>query len=130
MKIRSTYVSNSSSSSFVIFGDKITDPLASLKKGKRVFVFVPGGGTSGEAEDWGMFLDEECFNLLNDSSWFKERKKYSTFIECPEGFDEDPEEVDKVIITKEIKNQTIFAFNRDYSSPNTLEGLKEFLEEE
>lgn len=129
MKIRNGYVSNSSSSSFVIFGHKITNPLKSLKEGKRVFLYVEGAGTSGECEDWGMFIDEECLKLLNKSKWFDYRKDYSIFFECKNNFEEDKKDYDKVNVLEDIEGEEIFAFERDYSSPNTIKGLIQFLEE-
>ena len=127
MKVRSGYVSNSSSSSFVIFGTRIKNPQDVIKSGKRVFVFIDGGGTSGEAEDWGMFLDQECFDLLQKSKWFARNKNYTTFFECPDSFYDD--ENDKLVVSKPIKGVEIFGFERDYSSPNNVEQLKKFLEE-
>ena len=128
MKIRICFVSNSSSSSFVIFGKRITNPLASIKNGKRVFVHLDGGGTSGEAEDWGMWIDEECLNLLEKSNWFK-RFSNPDYFECSNGFEEDKKEYDRIIVSDDIKEQQIFAFNRDYSSPNNIKQLKKFLKD-
>ena len=47
MKIRMNYVSNSSSSSFIIIGKRINNPLKAIKEGKKVIVHIESGGTSG-----------------------------------------------------------------------------------
>ena len=127
MKIRSGFVSNSSSSSFVIFGKRIGSPEKAIKEGKKVFVHLNGGGTSGEAEDWGMWLNAESWEILRDSKWFKGRTP--VYFLCPEGVDEDMAYSDRLVTTKDIENQELFAFDRDYSSPNNIDQLKKFLEQ-
>lgn len=126
MKIRMSYVSNSSSSSFVILGQRLQSPVEAIKQGRRVFVYLEGAGTSGEAEDWGMWLDVESWEMLRDSKWFKGRTP--VYFLCPEGFDEDTARSDRLVTTKDIENQELFAFDRDYSSPNNVDQLKKFLE--
>ena len=128
MKIRTGYVSNSSSSSFVVIGKKINNPEEALRQGKNVMVYVPAGGSSGEAEDWSMFLTEEALQMLYNSKWFKSMEH--TFIEV---YDKDEFEYDyreDIIKVKKPVKGTLFAFLRDYSSPNSIEGLKDFLEQE
>ena len=129
MKIRTSYVSNSSSSSFVIVGNCIDNPLPFILQGKEVYVWVECGGTSGECEDWSMKLDKESYELLKTSNWFLMRQHCALFFEnigCNMVY-EDGE--DKLNIVKDMNNVKIFSFNRDYSSPNSLEELKQFLKE-
>lgn len=127
MKIRSGFVSNSSSSSFVIFGKRIGNPEKAIKEGKKVFVHLDGGGTSGEAEDWGMWLDTKCWNLLKESDWFKYYTPH--YFECPDTFEASKEKENAVSISSDIEGLEIFGFNRDYSSPDTYEQLVKFLED-
>lgn len=127
MKIRTNYVSNSSSSSFVIIGNRIDNPLPFILQGKEVYVWVEAGGTSGECEDWSMKLDKESYELLKTSDWFLRHQHYALFFEnigCNMIY-EDGE--DKLNIIEDISNVEIFSFKRDYSSPNSLEELKQFL---
>ncbi len=107
MKIRNGYVSNSSSSSFVVVGKKINSPEKALRQGKNVMVYVPAGGSSGEAEDWSMFLTRETLQMLYDSKWFNSRKY--TFIEV---YDKDCFEYDydkEIIKVKKPVKGTLFA---------------------
>lgn len=128
MKARNGYVSNSSSSSFIIVGRKINNPLQAIRQGKKVLVYVECGGTSGEAEDWAMYLDEETYDILIRSRWFNERK--AEFWESNDNIsvDYDPEGGDDIMTVNAESEGTLFAFNRDYSSPNSKEGLLKFLE--
>lgn len=128
MKMRDGYVSNSSSSSFVVVGKETKNPLALLHNGKRVMVYVPGGGSSGEAEDWSMFLTEEALKMLNESKWFKSMEHKFFEVDGADNFEYNTE-YNTVKIKKPVKG-TLIAFDRDYSSPDSIDELKEFLERE
>lgn len=131
MKIRNGFVSNSSSSSFVIIGKKISSPIKALKDGKRVLVYVAGGGTSGEAEDWAMYLDHEIYGILQGSHWFNQMEH----VEYWEVEDDVVTEYDRksgeemMIVKNDIVDKTVFCFSRDYSSPDNKEQLLKFLED-
>ena len=127
MKIRNGFVSNSSSSSFVIVGREIKNPVQALKENKRVFVYIPGAGTSGDVEDWGMYIDNESYQLLKNSKWFDSWLPEVIYFECSNDYQEDKDENEKINILNDITNQQIFAFERDYSSPNSIKQLKKFL---
>lgn len=133
MKIRSGYVSNSSSSSFCVVGREVDDPLTQLKLGRQVVVIVEGGGTSGEAEDWSMFLDEECYDTLKDDEWFKEHEEYGDvkFIICNKDAhtEYDDELHEPVLICTDDVEDRVYIFNRDYSSPDNKEELINFLKD-
>lgn len=129
MKIRSNYVSNSSSSSFVILCHKITDnPLKAINEGKNVFVYIEACGTSGSVGDWYFKLTEEIYNIINHHSWFKPYAK-PVYYECPEdvsvNYDDDVD--GKLIVKNDIVDYELFAFERDYSSPENVDDLKQFL---
>lgn len=125
MKIRISYVSNSSSSSFIIIGTKINNPLKSILNKKKVIVQIECGGTSGENEDWIMELDLETFRILKESEWFNRNKDYTQYFEVDENAYTDNEKV--LHIVNDINNKEIYYFNRDYSSPDSKEKLIEFL---
>lgn len=133
MKIRSGFVSNSSSSSFCVVGQQIDNPDTQIELGKQVIVIVEGGGTSGEAEDWSMFLDEECYNMLKDNEWFKRAEGYGNvkFIVCNKDAhtEYDDELHDDVLVCTEDVEGHVYIFNRDYSSPENKEELINFLKD-
>ena len=126
MKIRINYVSNSSSSSFIIVGHKINNPLKAIKEGKKVVIHIAHGGTSGDVEDWSMELDQESYKILVKSDFFKYREDRVTFFEADvNAYVENNEEILHVL--NDIQDKEIFYFERDYSSPNSIEGLIKFL---
>lgn len=130
MKIRMNYVSNSSSSSFIIIGIRINNPLKAIKEGKKVIVHIESGGTSGDAEDWSMELNEESYELLKNSKYFKNREDRAIYFEADVNacMDDNNEEILHVL--NDIKGKEIFYFDRDYSSPDSKEGLLKFLGKE
>lgn len=131
MKIRNGYVSNSSSSSFCIVGKEIDNPLERIKNGKKVWIIVENGGNSGECEDWAMELNLETFEILKKSKWYKSHQEYSVFIEANDNavVEWDSNEGDNVLRVEKDINECVFAFNRDYSSPDNKKELIDFLED-
>lgn len=133
MKIRSGYVSNSSSSSFCVVGRQINNPDTQIELGRKVMVIVEAGGTSGENEDWSMILNKEAYNILNKSEWFNNNKYYSCvkFILCNKDarmeYDDNLHE-DVLICTDDVED-SVYVFNRDYSSPDNNEELINFLKD-
>lgn len=130
MKIRNGYVSNSSSSSFIVVGYRISNPLKAIKEGKCVMVYVEAGGNSGECEDWSMFLTKDTYDILQKSQWIK--KINPIYIEVDMSakcqFDNDMGD-NKLIVSRNVLGE-VFAFNRDYSSPNSEKELVDFLKME
>lgn len=131
MKIRNGYVSNSSSSSFCIVGKEIDNPLERIKNGKKVWIIVENGGNSGECEDWAMELNLETFEILKKSKWYKRHQEYSVFIEANDNavVEWDSNEGDNVLKVEKDIDECVFAFNRDYSSPDNKKELIDFLED-
>jgi hypothetical protein len=124
-------VSNSSSSSFCIVGKEIDNPLERIKNGKKVWVIVEGGGNSGECEDWAMELNLETFEILMKSKWYKHNQEYSAFIEASDNaiVEYDSNKCDNILSVEKDIDECVFAFNRDYSSPDNKEELIDFLED-
>lgn len=129
MKIRQGFVSNSSSSSFIVIGKKIKDPAKALKEGKRVMVFVEAGGISGECEDWSMFLDKDSFAILKVSRWFKNQDPAYIEVNEKAGSSWNQKIFDYQLNVEEDVSGRVFAFYRDYSSPDSIEELRDFLQE-
>ena len=119
MKIRTGYVSNSSSSSFVVYGTVVTT-FAELKrlleKGESVVCVDTGGGTSGEAQDF-------VFNATPERIQEIEKKyrgqKNLPFYAIQKDYIvlEDDEEIDMSL--PESRGHRLFRFKKDYSSPVT-----------
>ena len=126
MKIRNGYVSNSSSSSFVIVGKITNNPLKSLSENKRVMIYVQSGGNSGDAEDFAMFIDNEIYEIINNSKWIKYHSEPIYFEVNKHVHLEDS---DCLIVNKAVNDEQILFFNLDYSSPNNKEQLIKFLED-
>lgn len=123
MKIRCSYVSNSSSSSFVALGREVNSPVALLNKGETVMLYVEGAGTSGDAEDWAMILNQGTWSILSDGCrWFIANRERAKFYHLFAYSGEDGE-----LVLKEDTTGNVITFRRDYSSPDTKDQLLEFL---
>ena len=122
MKIRNGFVSNSSSSSFLILGKRISNPEDKIKEGSKVIAVGYGCGTSGDAQDFCMELDQKSYDILVNNKWFIENESDFNFFEAQaSGYDEE-----KIHISKDM-NCTIYIFQKDESSPENICQLKEFL---
>lgn len=136
MKIRLSYISNSSSSSFIIIGRLIESEIELEKlfnENKKVLVLIENGGTSGDCEDWVAELTQKQFNKLEKTEWFQIRKDrgdvylFDTSIKGTFRFNEV---VGKYEFYDENFNQLVCReIDKDYSSPNTNKEFNEFLEE-
>lgn len=129
-KIRHGYVSNSSSSSFMVVGRIISNPSKAIKDGKLVMVYIKNGGSSGECEDWSMFLNKRIYDILNKSKWFNTKNPiYIDVDKCAVyQYEDNFNEKDSLIVFDDVTGN-VFAFYRDYSSPNDENQLIKFLEE-
>lgn len=130
MKVRQCYVSNSSSSSFLVVGYRISNPLKAIENGKRVMIYVEGGGNSGECEDWSMFLTKDTYDILQKSQWLKKRNPIYIEVDVSAECQYDSDMGDsKLVVSRNVLGE-VFAFNRDYSSPDNKEELVKFLKRE
>ena len=119
MKIRNGYVSNSSSSSFYIFGDKIkmNDVEKCFKKGKRVLLVKESSGISGDSQDFIAEITENNSNVL-----LKNLQIFDGFYVIKYEFDGDLIELKNDIFEK------FYHFYKDYSSSNDEKDINEWLE--
>lgn len=129
MKIRLNYVSNSSSSSFVIVGKRIDNPKNRIKEDKNILVYIEGCGTSGDVGDWIIPCTEEIYTIIQHHNWFKFYAK-PIYFECPDSvnmqYDDDFKE-HVLNVTEDASDMEILCCNKDYSCPNNIDDLKMFL---
>ena len=136
MKIRYSFISNSSSSSFIIIGKAIINELELtniFNNFKKVLVLIENGGTSGDCEDWVAELTQKQFNKLEKTKWFQIRKDrgdvylFDTSIKGTFRFNEV---VGKYEFYDENFNQLVCReILKDYSSPNSNKEFNEFIKE-
>lgn len=123
MKIRMSYVSNSSSSSFVVIGEDITAGMVSdTLLSNEVIAVGENMGTSGENEDYIVLLTPERWDIIKNSNL----KCKLQFIKV--NFSTVTPDSEKNDILAEVKGKTWF-FNKDYSSPQTSDELKKYIQE-
>lgn len=130
MKIRYGYISNSSSSSFCVIGNVTSNPLSHLLKNEKVMILIEGAGKSGDCADWSYIIeDKDSYDIIKSSKFYKLHENNILYIlmnnDYTIQFDDDV--MDNVLVTNKDIDGHIFAFNRDYSSPNNKKELKEFL---
>ena len=119
MKNRIGYVSNSSSSSFLVYGlqtEMFDDIEEWLNEGRTVYCIDEHAGTSGDCEDFVFKMTRERFELLKQ---YKDKMMNdrcvdiicadSAWIECLDEIKEHPE----------LSGGMFFHFYKDYSSPHT-----------
>lgn len=119
MKTRFGYVSNSSSSSFILYGvptESVEDIESWLEEeGTKIICVAEDQGSSGDVADFVFtltkpryFLLKKCMGrLLSDSSFHVIREMYQN--------DDDA----VVVQMPELKNGHIFRFDRDDKSPSS-----------
>ena len=120
MLIRNGYVSNSSSSSFVVYGFEV-DSFKKAKElvfsGKEVYCVEQGGGWSGDCGDFVFKLTNERCELLSKHHRFMKEWISRINIICVEfiavGGDAD---TDKTIDVPDLKDGMFFEFDRDDNS--------------
>lgn len=132
MKIRMNYVSNSSSSSFVILGNKINNPLKLMNEGKNIIVHIKNCGTSGDVGDWCIPLTPEIYDIINHHSWFNHCEK-PEYYELAQGteivFDKTINDY-RLIVNENVSDAELICFQKDYTSPDNIDELKSFLKKE
>ena len=128
MKIRSNFVSNSSSSSFIIYGKKIDfydinqEDLLDATKNKIICV-LDGQGTSGEVEDFVFTVTPERIATLQKN---KIPFENGEFFEVMKEWGSDEEVIN---ITEPLTGGRLYTIKKDYSSPNNDSAKnKDFLE--
>ena len=117
MKTRSGYVSNSSSSSFIIYGvptESVNDIEEWLDEGKKVTCIAEAGGTSGDVGDFVFTMTKERFNLMKRK--LAKIMSISDFYIIQEQFASVNEDVADMKFP-ELKGGNLFMFNKDYNSP-------------
>ncbi len=118
MKIRSNFVSNSSSSSFIIYGKKIDfydinqEDLLDATKNKIICV-LDGQGTSGECENFVFTVTPARIKLLQKN---KIPFENGEFYEVIKQWKDDEEIIN---ITEPLTGGRLYTIVKDYSSPAT-----------
>ena len=131
MKTRNGYVSNSSSSSFLVYGNEcdFNEIESRIEEGKNVICADYGGGFSGDCADFVFKMTKERLELLKPYFGILRRRGVSIisvdFSLIEDYFDE------KTRIPA-LKGGKFFEYSRDYSSPHTDsvddEDFKDWLE--
>ena len=114
MKIRSGFVSNSSSSSFVVYGNVIDhDGIDEAMKSHKVLCVMKHRGASGSNDDF-------VFNLTNHRLQLLEKRgidiSNAMFVEILKVL---KDRGNRFEITEPLTGGTIIEIRKDYSSPKT-----------
>lgn len=118
MKTRAGYVSNSSSSSFIVYGKELDyyDALEAMADdGKKVICILPRKGISGEVEDFVFRMTNHRMNALEKAGIDVERWDGRYYLVMKEWFNDGG----VMDITEPLTGGRIFEVRKDDSSPTT-----------
>ena len=114
MKVRSNYVSNSSSSSFIIYGrtsSTFEDIEEWLNEGKDAYIILRDGGFSGDCADLVVKMTPKRYSLLRPYFYkLDDCDIVCADFTCSEG---------TPVSTGRLDGGVFFIYNMDYSSPST-----------
>lgn len=116
MRIRNGYVSNSSSSSFIVYGQELDYHEAIEQMAdddKKVICILDKKGTSGEVEDFVFRITNQRMNMLEKAGIEVEHGKYLLVMK------EWLNNGGVMEIAEHLTGGRIFEVRKDYSSPNT-----------
>lgn len=125
MRKRNGYVSNSSSSSYIVYGEEVVvkalDGL--LEQGNKIVCVDEDAGTSGECEDFIFTLTPERLAVLRK---YGVKLENMTFIKVLKECDVDGRNGHEFKVEEPMEKGAFFSFDKDYSSPNddTADGKK------
>ena len=112
MKIRYSYVSNSSSSSFIIYGNKLIydEAIKAIKdKSKNIMCVFEGAGTSGDCGDFVFTMTKDRFDLF---------KKYDVSLKDAKFYDVIKIWGTDIVDVKEpLTGGRLYEVSKDESSP-------------
>ncbi len=121
MRYRLNYISNSSSSSFVVYGravDSFKQACRLVDEGRTIYCVHFGAGWSGDSEDFVFKLTKERYELLLKSHDFMYETIHDIQIIDTDFVivGDDKREADKPIHVPELKGGMVYAFDRDDKS--------------
>lgn len=118
MKKRDGYVSNSSSSSFIVYGTvcDFDDIARILDQGMEVICVDFGAGTSGDCADFVFSMTKERLALLERHKDTIRRKGIGIFCKW---FSVSEEMYDEKMSIPDLIGGKFFDFSMDYNSPST-----------
>ena len=118
MKTRTNYVSNSSSSSFVVYGTicDFEDIAKTLDQGREVICVECGAGTSGDCADFVFNMTKERLALLEK---YKDIIRHKGIEIICKSFSVSEDRCDERLSMPDLRGGQFFDFDMDYSSPKT-----------